>query len=89
MEALSGATKNEMTSDERAELERRVAERTAERATTCLAAAHAALQVDPEYLGLDLDEEGDAALLVDPFSRAGGWAAVPEAVGAPVQPAVL
>jgi len=40
------------------------AARTAEAATACLAEAHTAMQVDPEYLGLDLDEEGDAALLV-------------------------
>ncbi|MET0880012.1 MAG: PD-(D/E)XK nuclease family protein [Acidimicrobiales bacterium] len=40
------------------------AERTPERATTCLAEAHAAMQADPEYLGLGLDDEGDLALRV-------------------------
>ena len=38
------------------------AERTPERATTCLAEAHAALQDDPEYLGLELDDEHDELL---------------------------
>jgi putative RecB family exonuclease len=37
-------------------------ERTPERAVTCLAEAHAELQHDPEYLGLDLDEEHDELL---------------------------
>lgn len=40
------------------------AERTPERATACLADAHAAIQADPEYLGLGLDDEGDLALRV-------------------------
>jgi putative RecB family exonuclease len=39
------------------------AERTPDRATTCLAEAHTALLLDPEYVGLGLDVEGDAALL--------------------------
>lgn len=38
-------------------------ERTPERAQACLDEAHLALRSDPEYLGLDLDAEGDAALL--------------------------
>ena len=37
-------------------------ERTPETATHCLAEAHTAMQLDPEYLGLELDEESDAAL---------------------------
>jgi putative RecB family exonuclease len=40
------------------------AERTPERATACLTEAHAAIQADPEYLGLGLDDEGDLALRV-------------------------
>jgi len=37
-------------------------ERTPERAVTCLADAHADLQTDPEYLGLELDDEHDELL---------------------------
>ena len=40
------------------------AERTPERAVTCLADAHAAMQDDAEYLGLALDAEADEALRV-------------------------
>jgi putative RecB family exonuclease len=40
------------------------AERTPMRATACLTEAHAAIQADPEYLGLGLDDEGDLALRV-------------------------
>ena len=40
------------------------ADRTPERALTCLAEAHAALQSDPEYLGLGLDEEHDEMLRI-------------------------
>ena len=39
------------------------AERTVDRAAACLAEAHAAMQGDPEYLGLDLDEEAEATFL--------------------------
>ena len=39
-------------------------ERTPDRATACLAEAHAAMLVDPEYLGLGLDADGDEALRV-------------------------
>ncbi len=39
-------------------------QRTAGRATACLAEAHAAMALDPEYLGLGLDEEADVALRV-------------------------
>lgn len=39
-------------------------ERTQERAATCLVEAHVALRDDPEYLGLGLDEDADAALAV-------------------------
>jgi putative RecB family exonuclease len=38
------------------------AERTPERARTCLDEAHAALRDDPEYLGLELDDEHDLAM---------------------------
>jgi len=40
------------------------AERTPEAAARCLVEAHAALQDDPEYQGLGLDAEADAALVV-------------------------
>jgi putative RecB family exonuclease len=40
------------------------AERTPERAVTCLADAHAAIQTDPEYLGLALDDEHDELLRI-------------------------
>ena len=39
-------------------------QRTPEAATACLARAHGEFQTDPEYLGLELDEDADAALLV-------------------------
>jgi putative RecB family exonuclease len=49
--------------------------RTPECATTCLAEAHAAMQDDPEYVGLALDEDADLALreraqeLIDNYFR--------------------